>query len=111
MRRTQSKGQRTTRSVAVTLLGLWLFVALLAAVPQLHRALHADSDSPTHHCVVEKLTGGGILYGPVTDVHVDPVREAFAAAPVNDVLVFSSDLRLAPGRGPPISSTYLQVAG
>ena len=111
MQQTQSNGQRTARSVAVMLLGLWLFVALLAAVPQLHRALHADSDSPTHHCVVEKLTGGGLIYGPVADVHVDPVREAFASLPAHDIPIFSFDLRLAPSRGPPSSSMYLQVAG
>ena len=97
--------------MAVTLLGLWLFAALLAAVPQLHRALHADSDSPTHHCVVEKLTGGGVIYGPVTALHVDPVREAFAAAPSSHVFVSSCHLRLACSRAPPSSSVYLQVAG
>jgi hypothetical protein len=93
------------------LLGLWLFIALLAAVPQFHRVLHADSDSPTHHCVVEKLTSSSFIHGPAADVHVDPVCEAFGSAPAENVYVSSVDLRLSPSRAPPHFPTYLQVAG
>lgn len=111
MQRWRSSGRMPERNVAVMLLTLWLFIALLAAVPELHRVFHADSDSPTHHCVVEKLTSGSFIYGPVADVHVDPVRQAFASAPAENICLCSFDLRLSPSRAPPVFTTYFQVAG
>ncbi len=93
------------------LLGLWLFVALLAAVPELHHVFHAESDSPTHHCAVEQLSLGSVIHSSAVDGIVDPVRESFSSLPPDAVAPSALDVRLAFSRGPPCATVHSVVAG
>lgn len=97
------------RSVAGLLLGLWVFVALLAAVPALHHVFHTEADSPTHHCVVEQLGSGIHVASP--DAVVGSVVGSVYFPPADFILPSSLDLRLAFSRGPPCATVQpvLQV--
>jgi hypothetical protein len=84
------------------LLGLWVVIQLLLSVPALHHALHEDSASPGHHCLVTELASGhGIAPHTGLPVFRPPVRsEAPRAAVVSAPLHFSFRLPQAP-RPPP----------
>ena len=87
------------------LFGVALFVALqvFASSGALHKAFHAEADSPGHHCVVTLLT-----HGQVNTPILPSLWVTFAAALifflplVQSAALSSSDLRLAPGRAPPL---------
>ena len=93
------------------LLGLWLFVALLAAVPELHHVFHAESDSPTHHCAVEQLSTGSVIHSSTVCGILDPVRESHSSLSPDVVVPSALDARLVCDRGPPCATVLSVVAG
>ena len=91
------------------LLGLWVFVAALAAVPALHHVFHSDEESPTHQCVVEQL--GSAIHVATHDAVVVRTAHCTFFAPIDSILPSSLDLRLAFSRGPPPATVHSVVAG
>ena len=111
MQRIGSLARKThgKRCVAAMLLGLWVFVALLAAVPALHHIFHSEAESTTHHCVVEQLGSG--IHATTPDAVVVHVADSVSITPTDLVLPSTLDVRLAFSRGPPCATVHIVVAG
>ena len=110
---TASKRLRNVGVPAVLLmLLLWLATFALAASPQLHRLLHADSKKPNHHCLVTQLQHHPLLVGlvPVVSPVVAPSGLAAICQPDFQFLP-ATDRRLAPSRGPPSVISSIPVVG
>lgn len=95
----QSLPRRLTGLLA---LGLFCWLNLLAIVPHLHHDVcGGDSDSAQHECAATLLAQGKVaLDSPGNLVPTPPLPFIFAMADDAPALI-SSDLRLAPSRGPP----------
>jgi len=97
-----ARSQRLRRMAALAVVFLFVALQVFASFGALHKAIHADADSPTHHCVITLLTHGQMNTPVVLGVSV-----AFAAAlifflpPLQSAVLSSFDLRLSPGRAPP----------
>jgi hypothetical protein len=94
---------RTAKTVLTALLILQLLSLLaLAACPALHHALHPDSNSPDHGCLVTLFAKGHLSESALT-----PVVFILAAFVVCAMLLTSFlprllfDYRFAPSRAPP----------
>lgn len=92
------------RQAAVGLmLALWLALLALAIAPQLHHAHHEEAGHEHHHCPVTLLTGGQFALGSPAMPVVSAPRVEFFASPLHFLLFPQvSDVRLLPGRAPPI---------
>ena len=94
--------RHSRRFGALLCLALFITLQLFASSGPLHKAIHADADTPGHHCVVTLLTHGQVNAPVLAGIWL-----AFAAAVVfllpliRSAVLPSSDLRLAPGRAPP----------
>jgi hypothetical protein len=92
------------RTLSAFLGGLVLFIAVGSVCGPLHEKLHAASHGHSEHSCAFCL----FLNGQVDSSDTAPVRSGFVfvecavAAAVSPVLVSSSDIRLMPGRAPPI---------
>ena len=94
---------RTAKSGAAALcLGIYLLLQLMAAVPAFHAWVHPDANDPAHNCAVTLLTNGEV-HSPAAEVTVvsRPPPLVFQA-PLRDVAFVSADIRLLPGRDPPV---------
>ena len=111
MQRIRSFARKTRgkRSLAGMLLGLWVFVVLLAAVPALHHVFHSDADSPTHKCVVEQLGSG--IHLPIPDAIIARTSDVVSSVPADLVIAPTLDVALALSRGPPCAMVHTVVAG
>ena len=103
--RAAALGRAFGQPVLAGLLGLMLLVSALAShSPALHEWLHADHQSPAHHCLVTTLAHGQT---EVATVAV-PVIPADAGVPVAalpcESFFITHDVALHPERGPPIQS-------
>ena len=95
-------------AVAGLMFVLWLVLVALGSSPQLHRLVHADSNQPSHDCLVTQLAKSQLLTADGA-ISVAVVAFAFFALPPlaeRDVLS-AADLRLPSPRGPPSSSFLL----
>ena len=91
-------------AAALLLCGLVLFVSLLAVSPALHQLVHADADSPDHHCVVTLFAHGQLTPAPETQILA--VILALIAVLVSlpqSFLLPSADYRFSTSRAPPVS--------
>jgi hypothetical protein len=105
----------TTRAAALlrasgrTVLTVWLVLLLLVSALAshnhcLHEWLHADHQSPAHHCLVTTLEQGQTEVATVV-VPVVPAESGalIPSAPCDSFFVIH-DRALHPGRGPPALS-------
>ena len=87
------------------MLVLWLGTFSLAVIPQLHRWLHADADSPAHACLITQIRHHSMLVTAAPMAAPAPVMAEFSAAPLSEVqFVPTGDYRLSPSRAPPFIS-------
>ena len=110
---TTSKRQRAGAVFAVVLmLLLWLATFALAASPQLHRLLHADSKNPNHHCLITQLQQHPLLAGlaPVA-APVDSSSAITVNCRPDFQILPATNCRLSPSRGPPSVISSYPVAG
>lgn len=94
---------RFTRGIAaLCALAVWL-LGVLAISPQLHGHVHEDAATPHHECAVtlfqhgaeNPLTFSGLSLAPA-DFAVETI------APIDTIARSAVDVRLHPGRGPPL---------
>lgn len=88
---------------ALWMLGLWLALLTLSASERLHHFLHDQAAHPEHNCLVTGFANGSIADVPVIAVvpaAVELISEKVSAEPAR--FLERSDLRLAPGRAPPV---------
>ena len=92
----------TRRVAAVFGLALFLFLQLLTSSPALHKLVHADADSASHHCGVTLL-----LRGQVSAAEALAPLGAFVAALIfllpllQSAQASSFDYRFSASRAPP----------
>jgi hypothetical protein len=83
-------------------LALFLFVQLLASSSALHKLVHSDADSPSHHCAVTLLSRGQISATDVVAPLIAFVAALFFLLPPFQSAVFASfDYRFSASRAPP----------
>ena len=100
-----TKVLQTKRQGASALL-LFLFLSLqaMAALPGLHALVHPDASDPAHECAVTLLSHGQIDVSSAAEtVFRNAQLVVFNAEPPR-IIFISTDIRLLPGRGPPVSS-------
>jgi hypothetical protein len=85
------------------LLALFLLLQAMAALPALHALVHPDAADPDHECAVTFFAHGQVdapdTAAPVFHAPAPPVF----SQPLPRVIFVSADIRLLPGRGPPVS--------
>jgi hypothetical protein len=92
------------RAIAAVMLGLYVFLAAMAALPALHEVFHHDSKAPGHHCAVTLLSQGQIET-PIPPATVLLSHFCFCLPSQPDTLpIGKSSALLPPGRAPPHSS-------
>ena len=97
------RGEKSRRVWAVFGLALFLFVQLLSTSTALHKLVHPDADSASHHCAVTLLSRGQVS---ATEALVPLV--AFVAAlffflpPFQSAAISSFDYRFSASRAPPL---------
>ncbi|HXP62149.1 MAG TPA: hypothetical protein VN829_16750 [Dongiaceae bacterium] len=94
-------GYRPFEGTGAILLVLFLVLVGLAASPELHHALHADANTPGHHCAISALLHGQIE----PSVCEAPLCLAAVAwdhpGRLSLSVVEGTEELLPPGRGPP----------
>lgn len=83
-------------------LALFLFLQLLATVPELHRLVHHDADKEDHHCAVTLLAQGNVDLADTGIPPLVPSVSVFKNPPVPVSILIVVDYQLLPGRGPPL---------
>jgi hypothetical protein len=101
---TTAKQQRNGRRFAAVavMMSLWVALWALEVLPDFHRLLHEDAQSPDHHCLVTQLQHHLLLSGFVAAAA--PPLPAVSSAPLScgDFQFLPAyDYRLAPSRAPP----------
>jgi hypothetical protein len=90
---------------AVLMLGLWLGLIGLASSESLHRFFHSDSQQATHECLVTFFSKSHLLAAFTPSAALLVVFVCFGLSRFFEGgLPPIADLRLAPGRGPPVGS-------
>lgn len=90
---------------ALLMLGLWLGLIGLASSESLHRFFHSDSQQLTHECLVTFFSKSHLLAAFAPSATLLVVFVCFGLSRLLEgVLPPMTDLRLAPGRGPPVGS-------
>jgi hypothetical protein len=81
---------------------LWLGTCTLSIFPELHRLLHTDAQSPTHHCLATQFQQHSSVpeLAPAIGALAPPL---VICDPLKSELQFCSsfDYRLSPSRAPP----------
>ena len=81
---------------------LWVNLWALEVSPDFHRFLHADSESPSHHCLVTQFQHHLLLSGFVAAVAPALPDISIALIGCRDFQCRPSyDYRLSPSRAPP----------
>ncbi len=85
------------------MLGLWLGLVGLSVSERFHHALHADASHADHDCLVVGFAKSLLLHAPVQVIVGTPVLPSFFFS-VSEItpLLQRIDLRLLPGRAPPV---------
>lgn len=91
------------------MLGLWVALLGLSVSDKFHRCLHADAAHPEHDCLVSAFAKATALDVPLPGkIVVQPVEQFRPLAATDSHLFFKRiDLRLVPGRAPPVSVVLL----
>lgn len=90
------------RLAALVCLVLFLSLQFFASSGALHQSLHADSNSPDHHCAITLLTGGQAAAPVLPTLWIlFAATIYFSLPPLPTAVPASLDLRLSPGRAPP----------
>jgi len=83
-------------------LALFLFVQLLTTSSALHKLVHSDADSASHHCAVTLLSQGQINCADTVASVIAFVAALFFLLPPFQSAVFASfDYRFSASRAPP----------
>jgi hypothetical protein len=100
------------RIVVSVMLLLWLGTFVAAGSPEIHRLLHADSHSTSHHCVLTQVQEHLLLAVLQTVGVPTPVLMEAGFTPLHQFEVSSiDDCRLPPGRAPPRFTSSIPVVG
>ena len=94
-----------TTSTRLKLAKSWLAGLLVALLFLLtvHSGVHGNHTDPNHSCAACLIAHGGVIADGAVGTVVFVSRAAFDLPPVGEVLPVSLlDLRLAPGRAPPV---------
>jgi hypothetical protein len=92
----------------VLLVALLPLLASLSSGPALHRLLHPDAQAPAHECVAKVLADGQVLVAGADALPLPPRPSLLWTAPAScRAFVCRVDLRLAPGRAPPVAVSSL----
>jgi hypothetical protein len=83
---------------------LLLLSALASASPCLHERLHADHQSPIHHCLVTTLEHGQSDVATVAVLVPPPTAGRPLVALPGESFFIAHDIALHPERGPPVLS-------
>jgi hypothetical protein len=87
--------------VAILLMGLVLFMAVLASSETLHKLIHHDADEADHQCAVT-LFAHGHVESAVCDIPIVTPTVWVETVPFAEFSVFSTAIEnLPPGRAPP----------
>lgn len=94
------------------MLSLWLVTLAFATVPELHHVLHCDSHQPAHECSLSLVGKGELLTDPPAAM-LPVVREGAVRHRLPDALIPRAieDVRLHPGRAPPVPPCSLGTKG
>jgi hypothetical protein len=96
------QNRATRRFCAVICLALFMVVELLALSPALHKDLHPNADSPSHHCAVTLFTHSQVTSAAVVcELPALVAILLFCLPPPKAVALPSVDYRLSPSRAPP----------
>jgi hypothetical protein len=88
---------------ALLFLALFLTLQLFAGSGTLHQAIHSDANAPDHHCAITLLTQGQVNVAVVMSLWLAFAIAFIFSLPLLEETVQSFlDLRLAPGRAPPL---------
>jgi len=91
------------RVSAALSLALFLVLVVFSSSEQLHKLIHPDADSPTHHCAITMLVQGQVDTPNSPLVVVAFVCALFFVLPPLRAAVFSSfDYRFSASRAPPL---------
>jgi hypothetical protein len=92
------------QAASAFLLGLFLSVQAMVALPALHAWVHPKANDPDHECAVTLLSHGQVeASGATTPAFCAPTRVIETQA-LPEIVFVSTDVRLHPSRGPPASS-------
>jgi hypothetical protein len=84
------------------LLGLFLFLQAMVAVPALHAIVHHDAADPDHECAVTLFAHGQVDAAAAVPPVFCPPAVLISIDVFPRVIFVSTDVRLLPGRGPPV---------
>lgn len=103
MARSIKAWRKKRQALAAFLLGSFLFLQALAALPALHLWIHPDASDSDHECAVTLFIHGQVTAAatPAPVFHA-PQVVLFREAEPKTIFV-SADIRLLPSRGPPAS--------
>jgi hypothetical protein len=94
--------RKTRRFWALVCLVVFMVVEVLALSPALHKDIHPDADSPSHHCVVTLLSHSQLTSaGAVCELPALVATLVFCLPPLQTAAFASFDYRLSPSRAPP----------
>jgi len=89
----------------VLMLGLWLGLVGLASSERLHHFLHSDSHQSNHECLVTFFSKSYLLGASAPAIALLAVFVCFGLSHFAEGgLPSLTDVRLAPGRAPPVGS-------
>jgi hypothetical protein len=96
-------------AVVVLMLGLWLGLAGLSTSEHLHQLVHSDSQHVNHECLLT-LFAKSHLFHSATPLKAAVARSmGFDLPPLANCTFHPvADIRLAPGRAPPVVSRLHQ---
>jgi hypothetical protein len=101
--RKRQSGSLLNLASALVLTALILLLSAAGASPTLHELIHADSHAVDHNCAITLFAKGHISSAPAAPVCDCFIIRFLQESPVENVLRTSvSDLRLSPGRAPPV---------
>jgi hypothetical protein len=88
--------------MASVMLAAYLSLHLLGAVFAAHHYLHEDAAKPDHHCAVELLASGTVLFSTPDGVVLPPASCPTIVPQMDSTCPIVPDHLLLPGRAPPI---------
>ena len=91
--------------VSLLALAIYLFVAAMAASPELHHYFDHDSDDPNHRCAATAIAHGHVDAAPAIVVLVVPFTVGERVLSFESLCLKSPDFWLHPERAPPVCLT------
>jgi len=95
--------RRRRQGASALFLGVFLLLQAMATLPALHALVHHDASDPSHECAVTLFSHGQVdVSSAAVQVHRAPER-LICSQSAPEAIFVSTDLRLLPSRGPPVS--------